>query len=48
MPGESETITFVASEAGSYSLICYIPEHALTGIYVPFTVSADGEAGFLG
>ncbi len=45
MPGESETITFVASEAGSYSLICYIPAHALTGMYVPFTVSADGEAG---
>jgi uncharacterized cupredoxin-like copper-binding protein len=48
MPGESETITFVASEAGSYSLICYIPAHALTGMYMPFTVSADGEAGFRG
>lgn len=48
MPGESETITFVASEAGSYSLICYIPAHALTGMYLPFTVSADGEAGFRG
>jgi uncharacterized cupredoxin-like copper-binding protein len=48
MPGEAETLTFVASEAGSYSLICYIPAHALTGMYVPFTVSADGEAGVRG
>ena len=46
MPGESETITFVASEAGEYSLVCYIPAHALTGMYIHFTVSAEGEAGF--
>ena len=45
MPGESETISFTASEAGEYSLVCYIPAHALTGMYVRFTVSADGEAG---
>ena len=48
LPGESESFTFVAAEAGDYSLICYIPAHALTGMYMPFTVSADGEAGFRG
>jgi FtsP/CotA-like multicopper oxidase with cupredoxin domain len=45
MPGESEVITFVAATAGEYSLVCYIPAHALTGMYVHFTVSAEGEAG---
>jgi uncharacterized cupredoxin-like copper-binding protein len=48
MPGESETITFTASEAGEYSLVCYIPAHALTGMFVRFTVSADGESGVRG
>lgn len=45
MPGESETITFTASQAGEYSLVCYVPGHAVLGMYVPFSVSADGEAG---
>ena len=45
MPGESETISFTAAEAGEYSLVCFIPAHALTGMYVRFTVSADGEFG---
>jgi len=45
MPGESETITFTASTAGEYSLVCYIPAHAVSGMWVLFNVSADGEAG---
>lgn len=43
--GESETITFVADAAGDYALICYTPGHALTGMWIGFNVSAEGEAG---
>lgn len=45
-PGESETITFTASEAGEYALVCYVPAHATQGMWIRFDVSADGEAGF--
>lgn len=45
MPGETETITFTAADAGEYSLVCYVPGHAAIGMWVHFTVSADGEAG---
>lgn len=45
MPGESETITFTASAAGDYSLVCYVPGHASIGMWVALTVSADDEAG---
>jgi sulfocyanin len=45
-PGESETITFTASEAGEYALVCYVPAHATQGMWIRFNVSADGEAGF--
>lgn len=48
LPGESEAISFTASRAGEYALVCYIPGHALTGMYLKFTVSASGEAGFRG
>ena len=44
-PGASETIEFTASTAGEYSLVCYVPAHALAGMWIGFTVSADGEAG---
>jgi len=43
--GGTETISFVASEAGEYVLVCYIPAHAVSGMWVKFIVSADGEAG---
>lgn len=46
MPGESETITFTAGEAGEYSLVCYVPGHAAVGMYLSFTVSDAGEVGF--
>ena len=43
--GESEALSFVASEAGEYVLICYVPGHATVGMYVNFVVSAEGKAG---
>ena len=43
--GQSATLTFVASAAGEYSLLCYIPGHAVTGMWINFTVSSDGSAG---
>lgn len=48
LPGESETITFTASEAGEYTMVCYIPGHAVSGMWIRFVVSADGEAGVTG
>jgi FtsP/CotA-like multicopper oxidase with cupredoxin domain len=45
LPGEAETFTFVADAAGEYALICYVVGHAATGMWMPFNVSADGEAG---
>jgi sulfocyanin len=48
LPGQSETITFTASEAGEYTLVCYIPGHAVSGMWVRFVVSADGDAGVTG
>ena len=45
-PGESVTLTFVADRAGEYSLGCYIPGHAVRGMWINFTVSSDGSVGF--
>jgi uncharacterized cupredoxin-like copper-binding protein len=45
MPGETETITFTAATAGNYSMVCYIPGHAATGMWIHFNVSADGSKG---
>ncbi len=43
--GESETITFTASEAGEYTVVCYLPGHANQGMWIYFDVSAEGDAG---
>ena len=43
--GATETLSFTADKAGDYALICYIPAHAATGMWIGFTVSADGKAG---
>lgn len=48
MPGETETITFVADEAGSYSLVCYIPGHSTVGMWLYFIVSEGQDAGVAG
>lgn len=45
LPGEEESITFTADAAGEYALICYVTGHAAAGMWVPFDVSAEGEAG---
>lgn len=45
LPGQSETITFTADQAGEYTMVCYIAGHAVSGMWVQFNVSADGEAG---
>jgi FtsP/CotA-like multicopper oxidase with cupredoxin domain len=45
MPGETETIEFVADRAGNYSLVCYIPGHTAVGMWLRFNVSASGQAG---
>ncbi len=45
-PGESESMTFTADAAGEYTLVCYIPAHAATGMWIRFNVSADGQVGF--
>jgi FtsP/CotA-like multicopper oxidase with cupredoxin domain len=44
-PGETEEITFVAGQAGSYGLVCLIPGHSAVGMWLYFNVSADGQAG---
>ena len=48
MPGETETVTFVAETAGNYSLVCYIAGHSLTGMWLFFNVSSDGSVGVQG
>jgi len=45
MPGETETVQFVAGQAGTYGLVCLIPGHAAVGMWLYFVVSADGQAG---
>lgn len=48
MPGETETITFVADEAGNYSMVCFIAGHSAVGMWLYFTVSDEDEAGVAG
>lgn len=44
-PNGSATLTFTADAAGDYSMVCYIAGHAVAGMVVPFSVSADGSYG---
>ncbi len=43
--GGTETVRFVASAAGDYALVCPVPAHAVTGMWIGFEVSANGESG---
>ena len=43
--GESETITFTAGQAGEYALVCYVPVHATSGMWINFTVADGATAG---
>jgi sulfocyanin len=44
-PNGTASITFTATDAGEYAMVCYIPGHAIAGMVVPFNVSADGSYG---
>ncbi|HKK27069.1 MAG TPA: sulfocyanin-like copper-binding protein [Gemmatimonadota bacterium] len=44
-PGKSDTVTFTASEAGKYTVLCHVPAHATTGMWIHFNVSSNGEVG---
>jgi sulfocyanin len=48
LPGKSEDVSFTASTAGNYAMVCFIPGHAATGMYLLFNVSSDGSAGVQG
>jgi len=48
LPGTETTVNFTASTAGHYSMVCFIPGHAATGMWVHFNVSSDGSAGVQG
>ncbi|MDP2623551.1 MAG: plastocyanin/azurin family copper-binding protein [Actinomycetota bacterium] len=39
-PGQSETVTFTAPEAGSYQIVCHIPGHIEAGMVG--TLEVDG------
>jgi hypothetical protein len=43
MPGETETISFVAETAGDYSLVCTIPGHSALGMWLFFRVVGEGD-----
>lgn len=48
MPGEMETIEFVAGTPGEYSLVCYVAGHTTLGMWLYFNVSESGKAGVQG
>lgn len=43
--GGAESIGFTASTAGEYALVCPVPAHAVTGMWIGFDVSESGESG---
>lgn len=43
--GGTATATFTTGAAGDYAMVCYIAGHAVAGMVIPFTVSADGTVG---
>lgn len=43
--GGTASITFTVDAAGDYTLVCYVPGHAVAGMHIPFTVTADGTPG---
>lgn len=48
MPGQTETIQFVADEAGNYHMVCYIPGHTAIGMWLYFNVTEAEEVGVQG
>ena len=45
--GEEDVVTFVASAAGNYSLVCYVPGHAAVGMWILFEVRDGQDAGLM-
>lgn len=43
--GEAESISFRADRSGAFALVCLVPAHAATGMWIGFHVSDDGEWG---
>lgn len=37
---------FTAAKAGTFAMVCLMPPHALTGMWIRFDVSAESTAGF--
>lgn len=44
-PSGTATITFSTDATGDYSMVCYVPGHAVAGMHIPFNVTADGTPG---
>jgi sulfocyanin len=44
-PGQSATVTFTADKAGQYVMLCHVPAHATTGMWIHFNVSSNGDVG---
>jgi uncharacterized cupredoxin-like copper-binding protein len=44
-PNGTASMTFTADAAGEYSMVCYVPGHAVAGMHIPFNVTADGTPG---
>jgi len=42
--GDEETVTFTASRAGTYALVCAVPGHALAGMWDKLEVSAQAKS----
>ena len=45
--GETETLTFAATTVEEYALVCYVPGHATSGMWINFDVVAGGEPGVM-
>ena len=41
--GGSETIAFAADRVGDYALVCLVPAHAASGMWIGFAVEDAGE-----
>jgi len=44
-PNGTATMTFTTDSTGEFSMVCYVPGHAVAGMHVPFNVTADGTPG---
>lgn len=45
-PGETETLEFTASETGTFALICHMPAHAMTGMFLTMEVVEAADVQF--